>query len=887
MSVRPHRLVFGGRIDAAAIWIDRDLLGELEARRRVLRLLGEGVRVHELARGYLCRFDAPRSIDADRCEGVPMQRRGHALVGAPLRALELDAAAPPVDAAILLRDGIVHTHVAADTKPVDASTWIDVSDFIAHATVPLGVEPEAARPRLVGGGPPTDVRSILGGAVPPASDEQAQILAALDDARAGRAPSETPGVLGRFLRTLVGARTPGQEPALPPGPAGAAGTSLPTEPGWLARAFRRLVLGSPLASVLGRRQAQYFAKMMKLFEDEQWDAALRHAIPFGSLPGPPKPPALGVPSPRADLRLSPRVGGASSTAFNLPPDFYEELKDLYRKTARALEEEGRIEEAAFVHFELLGENDEGIAMLERHEKFELAAQLAEGRDMAAGLVIRLWFLAGQPARAILVARRTGAYADAILRLERNRPELAQSLRVMWGHRLATAGDYAAAVDAVWSVERARGLAAEWVERAIALGGPTGSRMLAKKLALWPGVATIQQQVHDAVASMVADPSDDARWRRRELARAFATLPGGVPLLPELARLLARRLMLDADDSARAMIELSHDATLRTDTIGVAAPIADTPTPVHAPIFVTHERGLLEPTHAASLDDGRFLVALGEAGLRLVASTGKVHRAWEQPADRIVLASSSSRAIAIASRGATRTLSRIDLVTGARERWCDARFDLHAAAYDGAIWFLTVDDAVVGVDAQSDGLDALWRIGGLPSRPLALAWAPGWLTFVLTEEGSGFEVWRYELGASGPVLRRRRSVEIRTDDELVGIDVEPEGGLVLRYHKGLELAPTARIVASSPTGRVAELVVRERGTLHARTSHLDHLVDADGAIELHRLSWTDLSRRGPIVRLEGALEATLHDRAGHLVLADDHGRVVLVDANDRIAAAVFV
>ena len=656
----------------------------------------------------------------------------------------------------------------------------------------------------------------------------------------------------------------------------------------MTKMFRRLVLGSPLASVIGRRQAQYFAKMMKMFEDRRWDAALRHAIPFGSLPGMPKPPSIGLPSPRADLRVSTQARGETSSAFNLPSEFYDQLREQYRQAARVLEEEGRTEEAAFVYFELLGENDEGIAMLERHDELELAAQLAEGRDMPAGLVIRLWFLAGKPSRAILVARRTGAYADAIVRLERSRPELAQSLRVLWGHRLATAGDYAAAIDAVWPVERARGLAAAWVERAIALGGPTGSRMLAKKLALWPGVPAIQAQVGDAVASLLADPSDDARWRRRELGRALATLPHDVPLLPELARVLARRLMLDAEDpdSARAMIELSHDPVLRTDTAGLAPPRVETPAPAHAPTFLAHERGLTEPMHAASLEDGRVLVALGEAGLRVVGATGKVQRAWEQPADRIVLASSGSRAITIASRGATRTLSRIDLVTGARERWCDARFDLHAAAYDGAIWFLTVDDAVVGVDAQSDRLDALWRVGGLPSRPLALAWAPGKLAFVLAE-APGLEVWRYEMGTSGPVLRQRRSVSVEDDGELVAIDVEPEGGVVVRFHRGPELAPTARILASSPSGRSAEVVVRERGTLHARTSHIDHLVDADGAIELHRLSWTDLSRRGPIVRLESPLDATLHDREGTLALADDHGRIVIVDASDRITAAILL
>src|SRR5947208_1315692 len=83
-----------------------------------------------------------------------------------------------------------------------------------------------------------------------------------------------------------------------------------------------------------------------------------------------------------------------------------------------------------------------IAFLEKHGQHRLAAELAESRDLPAGMVVRQWFLARDVRRAIRLAEERGAFADAIARLERTHRSEAQALRMLWAERLASKGDYA-------------------------------------------------------------------------------------------------------------------------------------------------------------------------------------------------------------------------------------------------------------------------------------------------------------------------------------------------------------------------------------------------------------------------------------------------------------
>ena len=178
-----------------------------------------------------------------------------------------------------------------------------------------------------------------------------------------------------------------------------------------------------------------------------------------------------------------------------------------------------------------------MAFLERHGRYRLAAEMAEARDLPPGLVVRQWFLAGDRERALRIARRTGAFADAVTRLERSRqPEQARELRRLWAHGLAEAGDYAAAVDAALAARRR-------APPRPRLDGPAPSsrgelpagRMLARKVALAPEpFAPGARRLPDAARELARrggrrppapspTPCAGARARRRPQALARAAV----------------------------------------------------------------------------------------------------------------------------------------------------------------------------------------------------------------------------------------------------------------------------------------------------------------------------------------------------------------------------
>ncbi|MFP2913563.1 hypothetical protein ACLESD_52965, partial [Pyxidicoccus sp. 3LFB2] len=224
----------------------------------------------------------------------------------------------------------------------------------------------------------------------------------------------SPSWLGQWLANLFGGsasdtrgRTPPSQgtPAPPPGP------------GMLSRLSEWMLRNTPLGDLLGRRKAEYVRRLFDLFEEGNLHEALRYAIPLGQGLDESTRVSLGLPGPRESLTLQPSSGGAASV-FAGGEALFAALKERYRDAFRRYEREGRIDEAAFILAELLGAHEEAVSFLERHERFKLAAELAEGRGLPAGLVVRQWFLAKDVARAMAIARRSGAFADAVHRLER-------------------------------------------------------------------------------------------------------------------------------------------------------------------------------------------------------------------------------------------------------------------------------------------------------------------------------------------------------------------------------------------------------------------------------------------------------------------------------------
>jgi serine/threonine protein phosphatase PrpC len=307
--------------------------------------------------------------------------------------------------------------------------------------------------------------------------------------------------------------------------------------------------------------------MLEMFETGDLEGALRHAIPLSAdVAAGLSPPALLTPRPRTDLSIVPHRARATSS-LGLADDLFSVLGRTYRRAFERLVAQGDIEKAAFVLAELLQASEEAVSFLERHGKWTLAAEIAEARELAPGLVIRQWFLAGERDRAVQIARRSGAFADAIQRLEGTHKEHARALRLLWASSLAEAGAFPAAIDAVWPVEAARGLAAAWLDRAIAVGGETGARMRVRKLRLLPGSFG---EVRDEVRALLADDGDDGR--RLALATANELLQGETSAgVRRVAGVVARALLGDVGDGeaarlGRRLLDVAGDGVLRADVL---------------------------------------------------------------------------------------------------------------------------------------------------------------------------------------------------------------------------------------------------------------------------------------------------------------------------------
>lgn len=604
-GVRPRRLLHRGSVLASGLLLDTRSLGLEEARSRILRVAESGLQVFRIEHFLVARFGEPIRMDCRAAPGAPLVRHGSLHSVAPLEADEQGALEGGTESVVLVQGGQGRASPLSGEALEELSGWIDVSRFeVQSELVSLGQAASSPEPRLVPA--PVDVRARLG-VLPLAAEGEAFMASLSPSARGAHAAAgdeESSSWASRgarwellvssALRVLAALRAmlsslQGERPLLPspqepisPSPRDRTEDIPSREASWLRRmqellqgAAARLLEWSRLAPLVDRQHARYLARMLEMFDESDLDRALRHAIPLSKgASAAPRAPALRTPSPRTDLSIVPERAPAT-TSLGLGENLFEVLKQKYRRAFDRLVEKGELEKAAFVLAELLEASEEAVSFLERHGRLTLAAEIAEARALPPGLVVRQWFLAGNKERAVRLARKTGAFADAVARLERTHQDDGRALRLVWADSLAESGAYAAAVDAVWPVEGARALALQWMERAIVVGGLTGARMLVKKLRLRPESF---EEVRDRVVLLLASEEQDDRALVGAVGRELLS---GEPTAGTrvLAKAVARALLVLAGDDqdterlAFGLLEASGDTLLRSDVASCRAEAA--------------------------------------------------------------------------------------------------------------------------------------------------------------------------------------------------------------------------------------------------------------------------------------------------------------------------
>jgi hypothetical protein len=892
--IRPRRHAHRGSVLAIGFVIDAELVGRAEARRRVLAVWRPGAVVHDQLGALVVTGLPVVRVRAERGPGAPIVDQHGVPAALPLDADEAAQLAGP-DAIAVARGGAARRWPLPPERAVDVAGWIDLDEFAVAEVAALAAPPIAVAVPAAG---PSDLRALTG--VAAADAGAADVAAMLARVRSGSAAPRAPSRWRRLLRWLLerlvraaerggaaaGAALPEAASAGAASEAAPAGAALPgaaaagatpadvagaRKPSWLDRLRVRLVKAlwhSRLGALLGRRHADYLRRLLELFDRGELDEALRRAIPIGGGGDPEKPLPLGTPRPRDDLRLrlEPPVGPAAS--LPLGDDALSVIRARYRTAAERLERAGRIDEAAFVLADLLSDVAAAIALLERHQRFALAARLAAARGLAPGLVVRLWFLARDRQRAIDCARRHRAWGDAIARLERDGPGGGDALRLVWADHLADAGDFAQAVDVAWPVAAARRLIEGWIDRGLAAGAPA-ARLLIKKLVVAPASLPA---VAPAIRAVIDDRDPDAaRWRHALIEELIAAPPGpelralARPALRALVRDSAERHVVDGDLLRRRLLELADDAALRADQPVIAAPTEPArPAPATTPGFeigwAAADAGALPVHDAAELPDGRLVLALGELGVRIVGRDGRTTAHIDQPAFQLVMSDLGTRALALAPRGHVQRVARLDLLQRRGAHWCDVMLDSAAHSFDGDVWIAAHGRSVVAVDTTAPRWHASWGVEiDPPARRCRVRRDGEWFAVEALADGRG-ELWYYQ----GLTLRRRID-EPRLDAQLIATRPSEQDWLAV-FPDGALRGPGWEI----PIDHAPAFGLEIRGDLVV----VAQLARSGVALTV---AFPHARRRIARLQLDGAFAVRMRlGEAWTLTVADDRGRVIVVD-----------
>lgn len=817
MSSTVRRPMLRGQQLIAGLWLPAERFAEDARVALLLEHWQPGATAWRFESGDLLRWQHPQRLHCETLSGWPLIVQGQTLCSAVLE--DDERASLPAASLWLVRQARVQALHLADACPLHPGKWLDIAEYALLDTYDCSpaLETPALQPLQVD----SDVRQILGAVVKPPSSERAQVMAALAErqptaespTQAGRSSAAKPkpafvvriaaGVVLMAVAGLASVWLP-RPPPLSTAIAGVteAGSSLPWllvlpaiiviglmlrdilaqskkplkkttsapqatapaiaarrqwrrfTPGFIDRWLTRLATASRLNTLFGKRQAAYLQRMLELFEQGELNEALRHALPLGDSGGG-GPQAFGTPQRRTELEL--RQQRSAGRSINLPNAFNEHLRQVYRKSFTRLDREGRIDEAVFVLAELLGVRQEALDYLERHQRFAQSAELALAWDMPAALIVRLLCLADDWQRALLVARRDGAFADAVTALHEKWPEPAARLRVEWADYLAGRGRWMEAVDVIWSLTDQRPRAIQWLLDAEAAGGDLEGAALAKRAVLLPDTVALYEP---RLLEIRDDPALQAE-RSTLAAELLRYKNQATPACRLIAAALVgacvedRRLM---HDQIRTLIKLGNDPWLTTDIPTLqyrpSEPLvwrAEETLEWQAPVA-----GLRAVVDAQMLQDRRILVALGESGVWLLSSLGQVLARFAVPAEHLVLADGGVMALALVRRDSVWRVSKLDFTHRTARDLGVLVMDQFARSFDGTGWMIAKGNHVRVVDVDRDFV-TLWHVDELPGTVAGIFRESQFEMFLLAEPDGTLQRWRYKrpdrrLQARDPVSR---------------------------------------------------------------------------------------------------------------------------------------
>ncbi|PZS31664.1 MAG: hypothetical protein DLM58_11315 [Pseudonocardiales bacterium] len=892
---------YRGTVPASGVVIDVGLIGEPEAQRRVLELWSPGTDLRVLPDGrWLAGLPESTPMRCERAPGLPLMASAGGLAAPGL------AASPGT--VTWLDGGVVRGIGVAALPRLSTSGWVDFGSHRLRRLNPLDrpepapvqpaeverpapdlraafrIGPPRARPRgRLSRAPRTLIRRLLVG---PVAVAVVLVVAGVVMALVAALASSVSDSLAEIVPIAIVCLIAGWASTRPArtGSGSTSGSPSPRTPrrarqqrfvGWLARLVR-----GPAHGALLRRHERYLRALSEKFERREWDEALREAIALSDPAAEGGWLRLRLPKPRQDL--TPRLTTGAGGSVAMGDSAYEFLRSLYREVAVKLEAAGMSDEAAFVHADLLNDPLAAVTLLEATGRLRLAAELAEARQLEPALAVRLWWRAGDRARAIMLARTRGAFAAAIPRLAGVDEQAAVELRRAWVASCQDAGDHAGAVAAAWPEPVLRESVLADIEAGIALGGPVSGAMFAHLVTEYPSAAATER----AVALLAT--------RDRELLRAREAFVASLAMLPCHDAAEDRRLCSAAVRSAYALEPTNQrrrqvrllagrsDPLLNADLPSLAQSAA--PRYAGLDLVAPVELGQLPVHDAVTLPGRTILVAHGDLGVRLLTLDGRTRARWDVPTHQLIVADNAASALLVRRAGAIWEIQRLDLLTRRVRPWTVLRQHEMVRSFDGSVVIGVDADGIAMLDVLSDHPRVLWRELDREHRVLRINRTPAQLTALIEipaltgQTERSLQLWVWELPSM--TLRVRRDVvpaaelidAVVIDGSAVLLTDDGDGDAKLAYLQ----AYGAQIVTSTAPGTT----LRTDGTALANVRQLE-----DG----RTLASVDLGNRAAAMYATfpaGAEAAGLREHAGILTMWDPLGRIVAAEPGGSQELACF-
>lgn len=629
----------------------------------------------------------------------------------------------------------------------------------------------------------------------------------------------------------------------------------------------------------------YLDHMLDLFEQGNFEEALRHAIRLDgqNADGPTK--QAGRLQPRADLRIGTQLNPINSTVQTQGP-LHNRLRHTYETALQRVIDLGDFRKAAFMLIELLGRVPEGIAMLEEHGLYTEAAQVAEGRELDPALVVRLWFLAGDRERALATARLHGVYADAVRRLEAGHPNEAMALRLLWANELAKAGNYAQAVRA-WRGSRTDldavpglPLAQTWAQRAVDGGGIEALRTRFDRLQFGWGDGIIDAE---ALLEQFATEGGTAARERAMLAPDITRAVNTAVVRPIISQ-WARATLADQAvhgplgvSTTMLLNAIGRDPALRVDTPRSWSGTGMAAAPIDVVFSAATPTGLV-PRDAIPTGDGRAVIALGALGAALVNADGRIQTQFDVPSDALV-AISPEQCLSIRRFEQRVFVSKINVAKRERTELGSIAITCFAPHAEDGLWFVVEGgNRLVALDLNAPNITtSLWSVR-VEGRIMGVQSIGKNVNMVVVHEDR-IERWVYE--------RRAMQLRARADFPLSAL-----GGRCTIVGDHAKLDTQFEEGVASPVISANALLGFDLQSMF----HLTDVVDTHAAAHLPNssaIAWvehdaarveiqaTRVTARLASVRLPGVRQLRLRAVSNDsYMLCDDTGRVTQLDVATR-------